>query len=97
MSSLISGVEDNESMMEDQNNEEQHEQNNQSEISGQRFIWSFQEPHHSGLGNLTNPHNSCFAAVALQLFVASEVDLHLVEGIYYKKIIYMYNDPQVLM
>ena len=90
VSSLVSGVQDNESMTEDQNNEERHEQNNQSEISSQRFIWSFQEPHHSGLGNLTNPHNSCFAAEALQLIVASEVDLHLVEGIYYKKkIIYV--------
>ena len=90
VSSLVSGVQDNESMTEDQNNEERHEQNNQSEIRSQRFIWSFQEPHHSGLGNLTNPHNSCFAAVALQLIVASEVDLHLVEGIYYKtKIIYV--------
>ena len=88
LSSDLSQVQDSECIVGDQHNGEQDEQNEQSGIIVEQIIWSFQEPHNSGLGNLTNPHNSCFAAVALQLIVASEADLHLVEGIYIELIVF---------
>jgi hypothetical protein len=43
--------------------------------------WEEQVPHISGLGNMRNPYNGCFAAASLQFLVAAELDLNLAEGI----------------
>ena len=82
VSSLLAEVQDSEHTAGDQH-EERDEPNEQSGLNFEPIPLRFQEPHYSGLGNLTNPYNSCFAAVALQLIIACEADLHLVEGMYY--------------
>lgn len=73
-------------LQQDQPHDQLHEQRHDELIedpgagSWGGIRWQIQEPHVSGLGNLSNPFNGCYAAVALQLLVATEVDLNLSQG-----------------
>jgi cobalamin-dependent methionine synthase I len=85
--------EEQEQQREEQQQEEQEEQEDHQHHQPQEDAEEFQRqvPHFTGLGNLRNPYNGCYAAVVLQFLVASEIDLNLDEGIVMCSMYFIHN------